>query len=56
MQTMLYAAGGVWVVNMLHAVLTGPVQSTELKNKKSVDLVDDPLLKQPQLRFSIALD
>tara|TARA_B000000460_G_scaffold14990_1_gene10296 strand:+ start:107 stop:1150 length:1044 start_codon:yes stop_codon:yes gene_type:complete len=56
MQNMLYAAGGIWVVNMLHAVLTGPVQSTELKNKKSVDLVYDPLLKQPQLRFSIALD
>ena len=56
MQNMLYAAGGIWVVNMLHAVLTVPVQSAEIKNKKSVDLVYDPLLKQPKLRFSIALD
>ena len=56
MKNMLYAVGGIWVANMLHAVLTVPVQSAEIKNKKSVDLVYDPLLKQPQLRFSIALD
>lgn len=56
MTTMLYALGGIWMANIFHALLIKPKGSIELKNKSSVDLVYNDILKQPQLSFSIKLD
>ena len=55
MTLMLYAAGGVYVINILHAAILGPKRETASK-KSSIDFAFDPKLQQPQLRFSIALD
>ena len=51
----IYAAGGVYVANVVHAFLIGPNKDTASK-KSNIDLVYHPELKQPRLRFSIALD
>ena len=55
MTTMLYAAGGLWAINVVHALLTGPKSDTASR-KSGFDLVYHPEMFQPQLRFSIALD
>ena len=52
---MLYAVGAIHVTNMVHAFIRGPKVSTASK-KTGLDLVYNQNLKQPQLRFSIALD
>ena len=52
---MLYAVGAIHVTNMVHAFIRGPKVSTASK-KTGLDLVYNHNLKQPQLRFSIALD
>lgn len=52
---MLYTAGALHVANMVHAFITGPKVNTASK-KTGLDLVYNQELKQPQLRFSIALD
>ena len=55
MTMMIYAAGGIWAINVVHAMLTGP--KSEMASKKSgFDIVYHPEMHQPQLRFSIALD
>jgi hypothetical protein len=51
----LYATGGLWAINVVHAMLTGPKDDVAVKKSK-FDLVYDPELRQPQLRLSIALD
>jgi len=51
----LYTTGGLWVINVVHAMLTGPKEDVVAKKTK-FDLVYDPELRQPQLRLSIALD
>tara|TARA_Y100001980_G_C14530670_1_gene306617 strand:- start:154 stop:1566 length:1413 start_codon:yes stop_codon:yes gene_type:complete len=55
MTLILYAAGGVYVINILHAAILGPKSETASK-KSSIDFAFNPELQQPQLRFSIALD
>ena len=52
---MLYAVGAIHVTNMVHAFIRGPKVTTASK-KTGLDLVYNQNLKQPQLRFSIALD
>ena len=55
MTMMIYAAGGLWVINVVHAFLTGPKADTASRSS-GFDLVYHPEMLQPQLRFSIALD
>ena len=55
MTMMIYAAGGIWAINVVHAMLTGP-KSEMASKKSSFDIVYHPEMHQPQLRFSIALD
>ena len=55
MTTMIYAAGGLWAINVVHAFLTGPKSDTASRTS-GFDLVYHPEMLQPQLRFSIALD
>ena len=52
---MIYAAGGLWAINVVHAMLTGPKPEMASKNS-GFDIVYHPEMHQPQLRFSIALD
>ena len=52
---MLYTVGALHVANMVHAFITGPKVETASKSS-GFDLVYNQNLKQPQLRFSIALD
>ena len=56
MDNVLNVIGGIWIINMLHAVITGPVNTAEIDQKSSVQIVYDDELKQPVLRWSIALD
>ena len=51
----LYTTGGLWAINVVHAMLTGPKEDVAAKKTK-FDLVYDTELRQPQLRLSIALD
>ncbi len=53
--TMLYAAGGLWAINVVHALLTGPKENMAAK-KTRFDFVYHPEMRQPQLRLSLALD
>ena len=55
MTNMIYAAGALWGINIVHAFLTGP-QSDIASGVSGFDLVYHPEMLQPQLRFSIALD
>lgn len=55
MTFMLYAVGGIYILNILHAAILGPKNETASK-KSSINFAFDSKLKQPQLRFSIALD
>jgi len=55
MTLMLYAAAGIYVANIVHAAMSGP-KNDIVSKKSSVNLVYDPFLQQPQLRFTIALD
>ena len=55
MTMMIYAAGGLWAINVVHAFLTGPKADTASRSS-GFDLVYHPEMLQPQLRFSIALD
>ena len=52
---MLYTVGALHVANMVHAFIIGPKVETASKSS-GLDLVYNQNLKQPQLRFSIALD
>ena len=51
-----YAGGAVWIANMIHAYIAGPIQAETAYQKAGFDFVFDPDLKTPQLRFYIALD
>ena len=60
MEYVLYALGAVHIYNIVDAYLNGPDEldggdETAVKKQK-FDLVYNPELKQPQLRFTIALD
>ena len=50
------AGGAVWVANMVHAYLSGQIRDDAAAEKSGFDLVYNPQLKSPQLRFYIALD
>ena len=52
---MLYAVGAIHITNMVHAFIRGPKATTASK-RSGFDLVYNPNSKQPELRFSIALD
>ena len=56
MTAMVYALGGLWMANIVHALLIKPKGTNQLKNQKSVNLTYNNLLKQPQLSFSVQLD
>ena len=49
---------GIYVINIVHAVIATPKPNSDsARNQKPLfDLVYNSQLKQPQLRFSIALD
>ena len=55
MTMMIYAAGGIWAINVVHAMLSGP-KSNMASKKSGFDIVYHPEMLQPKLRFSIALD
>ena len=59
MEYVLYALGAVHIYNIVDAYLNGPDEldgdETAVKKQK-FDLVYNPELNQPQLRFTIALD
>jgi TM2 domain-containing membrane protein YozV len=55
MTAMIYAAGGLWAINVVHSFLTGPKADTASRSS-GFDLVYHPEMLQPLLRFSIALD
>ena len=47
----------VHIYNIVDAYLNGPSgEETAAVKKQRIDLVYNPVLNQPQLRFSIALD
>jgi hypothetical protein len=56
MTMMLYALGGIWVANMIHAYMTGPLDVALEKEKPSVELVLNEFTKEPQLRLTWSLD
>jgi len=56
MTMMLYALGGIWVANMIHAYMTGPSDVALEKEKPSVELVLNEYTKEPQLRLTWSLD
>ena len=55
MTMMLYAVGALHLTNMVHAFIRGP-KANVVSKEQMLDVVYDPILKQPKLRFSIALD
>ena len=57
MEYIMYALGAVHIYNIVDAYLNGPEdEETASVKKQKFDLVYNPELNQPQLRFSIALD
>jgi hypothetical protein len=48
--------GAAHVYNIVDAYMNGPNDEMASRNNKKIDLVYNPELNQPQLRFSIALD
>ena len=60
MEYILYALGAVHIYNIVDAYLNGPDElegdETVSVKKQKFDLVYNPELNQPQLRFTIALD
>ena len=48
------AAGGLWLINAIHAFLTGP-DLADNASKLPFRLAYDPALKQTQLRWEISL-
>ena len=55
-QFMINLGIGVYAANLIHAYLTAPKSVSASNQKPLFDLVYNQKLKQPQLRFSIALD
>ena len=53
---LMYLLGAVHAYNIVDAYMNGPNEEMASRNNKKIDLVYDPELNQPQLRFSIALD
>ena len=59
MEYIIYALGAVHIYNIVDAFLNGPSEGedeTASVKKQKFDLVYNPELNQPQLRFTIALD
>ena len=59
MEYIIYALGAVHIYNIVDAFLNGPSEAedeTASVKKQKFDLVYNPELNQPQLRFTIALD
>mgnify|MGYP001219107163 CR=1 FL=1 len=48
--------GAVWIANMIHAYIAGPLPESPEDDVAGIDVVLSPELKSPQLRFYIALD
>ena len=38
MNNMIYLIGGIWIGNMIHAVLTGPITTSEVDQKSSIQI------------------
>jgi len=51
--TLLYAVGGIWVTNMVHALITGPKELSSTEHTQ-VELAYNRTLQQPQLKVSFA--
>jgi len=56
MTSMLYAMSGVWVINIIHALVMKPKNKNLAYNKNSFNLIYNDILKQPEISFSIGLD
>lgn len=52
----LAVLGAAHVYNIFDAYMNGPIEQSAFLKNKSFDLVYNPDLNQPQMRFSIALD
>ena len=52
---LMYLLGAVHAYNIVDAYMNGPNEEMASRNNKKIDLVYDPELNQPQLRFSSAL-
>jgi hypothetical protein len=53
---LVYLLGAAHLYNIVDAYMNGPNEDMASRNHKKIDLVYNPELNQPQLRFSIALD
>ena len=53
---LVYMLGAAHIYNIVDAYMNGPNDEMASRNNKKIDLVYNPELNQPQLRFSIALD
>jgi hypothetical protein len=51
--TLLYAVGGIWVTNMVHALITGPKELSSTEHTQ-VELAYNRTLQQPQMKVSFA--
>ena len=56
MTSFLYALGGIWMANIIHALVVKPKNPTLVMNKPAFNIAYNDILKQPELRFSIKLD
>jgi len=50
--TLLYAVGGIWVTNMVHALLTGP-KELRSTNRPQLELAYNRVLQQPEVKVSL---
>ena len=55
MTILAYVLGAAHIYNIIDAYMNGPNDDMAYNNKK-IDLVYNPELNQPQLRFTFALD
>ena len=52
----IQAAAGIWVTNMIHAYLVGPVPDATADNGPKVKLAYDPSTRQASVGVSIAIN
>jgi len=48
--------GGLWLVNAIHAYLSGPKQDLSYDHRDNLQMVYNPSINQTQMRWEIALD
>ena len=56
MTSFLYALGGIWMANIIHASVVKPKKTSQAYSKSSFNFVYNNILKQPQIQLSIKLD